>query len=163
MRRFLAAGLVALVFVPAAWAWERRAAQQPPATHRAPSQPALPEPEYLSPLARAQLHGRMQRHGALMGDLTRAVVLLEFPRVEALARDVADEPKLARGEGEEQDALSAALAPDFYTYETRLRTHAAALAEAAQAQDPEALGRHFGDLARTCVGCHVAYRTPPTP
>lgn len=168
MRRYLAAGLLACALVPAAWAWGRRAPtpQQPAAPEaqgRPPSQPALPEPEYLSPLARALLHGRMVRHGELMGELARAVVLLQYPRVAALARDVADEPQLGQAGTREPDALEAELSPDFFTFEAALRAHAQQLGEAARAKDAAALGAHFGELARTCVSCHAAYRTPPAP
>ena len=123
-----------------------------------PARPPPPEPAraQLTPMARVLLQGRMRRHADDMAYLTRAVVGLQYARVEEAVAAIADEPTLARPLGGD-DAVNAALPPRFFTLEAALHREADALRTAARARDDAALGERFGRLAQSCVQCHAEF------
>lgn len=146
-------GMVAAMLVAAGG----RGDAGPQATAARASAVAKPGPANgLSPMARVLLQGRMRRHVDDMAYLTRAVVLLQYPRIEEAVALVADEPSLARPLGRD-DALNEALPQRFFTLEETLHREATALREAARAKDDAAIGERFGKLAQTCVQCHAEF------
>jgi hypothetical protein len=84
-------------------------------------------------------------------------VLLHYEEVEELAQMIADEPKLGRPAPGDDTSLNAMLPSGFFMYQDALTEHAKELAEAARAKQDASLGKAFGALSETCVGCHSAY------
>lgn len=117
---------------------------------------ALPEQEFRSPLARALLKERMGQHGHEMGELVRAVVLLDWVRARALAEELSREPELAPSR--EGGAGTDALLTRFEALDEDLRQRARALARAAEAQDVAQAAQRLNDLTAACMACHAAYR-----
>ncbi len=103
------------------------------------------------------LSARMGRHGEVMSFLLQDVVLLQYESAEELAETLAEEPQLGRPHPSDHTSLNALLPPSFFVYQDRLKERAQALAEAARTRDDGRLGRAFGALTETCVGCHSAY------
>ena len=118
---------------------------------------ALPTPDYLSPLARAALHRRMQRHGHDQSRLVLAVTPLQRDLVKVIATDIAEEPRLVRPIAEARDELNSALPERFFVLQDALRLRAKDLAAAAVTKDDTKLAAAFGEMLVTCVTCHSAY------
>lgn len=103
------------------------------------------------------LTGRMMRHGDDMGDLTIAVLMLEYDLTHVLAVGMAAEPKLGRPAPGEKGTLNALLPSAFFVQQDALTTSAKQLAAAAESKDDVRIAASFGDVAKACVGCHSAY------
>ncbi len=117
----------------------------------------LPPPEHISHETSVEIQARMARHGEVMTNLVRAVVLLDRPTVRRLANRIADEEVIARA-GSARDPKHSALPPDFFTFQDELATDARQLAEAAaDGGDDRILAERFAALTRTCVSCHTVY------
>jgi len=122
------------------------------------SKPADLRPrEQLPEEAREMLTGRMMRHGDDMGDLTVAVLMLEYDLTHVLAADMAAEPKLGRPAPGEKGTLNALLPSAFFVQQDALTASAKALASAAERRDDAQIAVSFGEVAKACVGCHSAY------
>ena len=113
--------------------------------------------EQLPEEAREMLTGRMMRHGDDMGDLTVAVLMLEYDLAHVLAVDMAAEPKLGRPAPGEKGTLNALLPAEFFVQQDALTASAKALAAAAESKDDARIAASFGEVAKACVGCHSAY------
>jgi cytochrome c556 len=131
-----------------------------PPPPRDPSAPALKTPDYLNELARQLLKERMARHGKDVSRLVQAVVLLERDVARELAHAIATEPRITRPTPGASDELNSALPEQFFVRQDELRDRSRALAEAAKGKSDDELAARFGDLMRTCVGCHSAYLDP---
>ncbi len=125
----------------------------------APTGGHLAEPQYLPEAARALLHTRMQHHGATMTELLARVVLLDFEGTQRAAREIAQEPRLARPTSMDATQLNARLPERFFVLQDQLRERAAKLDSAAAAHDPARLASAYGQLTETCVACHSVYLT----
>jgi len=119
--------------------------------------PGLRPREQLPEEAREMLTGRMMRHGDDMGDLTVAVLMLEYDLAHVLAVDMAAEPKLGRPAPGEKGTLNALLPAEFFVQQDALTASAKALAAAAESKDDARIAASFGEVAKACVGCHSAY------
>ena len=118
----------------------------------------LPEPENLSAATRAEVRGRMTRHGNAMSNLVQAVVLLDRPTIVILAGRIADEEVVARSEAEGTKKLKARLPKGFFTEQDALRTAARELATAAaHGASDDVTADRFATVAHTCVACHSSY------
>jgi cytochrome c553 len=125
-------------------------------THSIPPGPELGAPTRLPALARAALHGRMQRHGQQLGTLVVDAVLLDRGEVSRIAGEIYDEPRLARPLP--GDALEGQLPERFFQLQDDLRAHAKRLVAAAATDAPTArLSDELAALTKTCVACHDAY------
>jgi len=126
----------------------------------------LPPPEHVSHETSVELQSRMARHGEVMTNLVRAVVLLDRPTVRNLANRIADEEVIARV-GAAREPKNLALPPEFFAFQDELATDGRQLAEAAvEGGDDRILAERFAMLTRTCVSCHAVYlhgRPQPTP
>lgn len=136
-------------------------------THAGPkSQPPavrLPTPDNLSAATRAEVRGRMGRHGNTMSNLVKALVLLDRPTIATLAVRIADEEVVARVEGGGTDRLKALLPKEFFVEESALQTSARDLAAAAANKDADkVLADRFATVAKTCVACHSIYLHSPS-
>ena len=107
---------------------------------------------------REKLSARMGRHGRVMEQLVRSVVLLDRPTIRILAERIADEETIARAESSVSERKRLALAPELAAEQTQLHTVARQLAAAAVAGgDDVQLADRFAELTRTCVSCHSVY------
>jgi hypothetical protein len=121
------------------------------------SREVLPEPDYLSPLARQVLRKRMHRHGEDMMHLLMAVTLLQRERARGLATDIANEPRLTRPIAGGEDDVNAALPEQLFVLQDELRMRAKQVAEAAGKTSDTELARALGRVTETCVACHSAF------
>jgi hypothetical protein len=128
----------------------------PPARH-------LPPPAQLSPAVRSLLHDRMARHGNTMTDLVQSVILLDYDKAARLAREIAEEPRLARPLTKDASELNAQLPDRFFELQDALHTRASHLAEIARTRNGAELAPAFGQLAETCVSCHRVYEIGRAP
>jgi cytochrome c556 len=120
--------------------------------------PHAPIAEQVSTETRAKLSARMGRHGRVMEQLVRSVVLLDRPAIRTLAERIADEETLSRAESSVSERRRLALSPGFTAEETQLHDVARQLAAAAVAgSDDVELADRFAALTRTCVSCHSVY------
>jgi hypothetical protein len=123
----------------------------------------LPTPDNLSATTRAEVRGRMSRHGNTMSNLVRALVLLDRPTIATLAGRIADEEVVARVEGGGTDKLRALLPKEFFVEESSLQTNARDLAAAAASTQADSeLADKFSAVAKTCVACHSVYLHAPS-
>ncbi|MCA9539045.1 MAG: cytochrome c [Myxococcales bacterium] len=136
-------------------------APQPPAEEPvAPPAAAAPAPllPTLQDEVRTLLRPRMARHGKDLADLWGAMRADDRPAVARIARQVAEEPRLARPLGEAaDDTLNATVPPAFFEFQDALAARAAALAEAAESDDGARLAPAFNALADACARCHASY------
>jgi len=103
------------------------------------------------------LTARMMRHGDEMTALTSAVLMLEYDLTNTLASELSGEPKLGRPAPGETGTLNALLPAEFFAQQDALTESAKGLALAAQRRDDAAIVASFGDVTKSCVGCHSAY------
>jgi hypothetical protein len=125
-----------------------------------PKAPAvrLVDPENLSVATRAELHDRMARHGNVMSNLVRAVVLLDRPTITNLAQRIADEEVVARVEAKSSKNWGSRLPKGFFAEQSALRSAAQDLAASAMPGRPDSvMADRFAAVARTCVACHSVY------
>jgi hypothetical protein len=141
------------------------------ATAASRAKPAAPAGQAVAPTPKRELPGRselpmviretlsasMERHGEELSFLLVSVVLLDYAAAERLAQLIADEPKLGRPRPDEKETLNALLPSSFFVHQDELTKRANALALAARAKNDATLGKAFGALAETCVGCHSTY------
>jgi hypothetical protein len=112
----------------------------------------------LSAATRAELQGRMARHGNVMSNLVKAVVLLDRPTVTILAQRIADEEVVARVEANGAKKWESRLPKGFFTEQEALRAAARDLAtSAAHGGADSIMADRFAAVARTCVACHSVY------
>ena len=117
----------------------------------------LPAPEHLTPDTRAEVKARMARHGEVMSNLVRSVVLLDRPTIRILATRIADEEVIARV-GSAREPKRPALPREFFAAQDELSAGARQLAAAAVAGgDDKVLAERFAAVTRSCVTCHSAY------
>jgi hypothetical protein len=149
--RALPVALVAALLGLGGLAWASNSRPKGPLLHLLP-------PENIAAATRAELRGRMNRHGNVMSSLVKAVVLIDRPTVTTMARRIADEELLARAEASGVDPWRPLLPKAFFIEQDALRVAARELAQAsAQGEPDEAMAERFGALTRTCVRCHAAY------
>jgi hypothetical protein len=117
----------------------------------------LAERSELPMVIRETLRASMERHGEELSFLLVSVVLLDYAAAERLAQLIADEPKLGRPHPTEKDTLNALLPASFFVHQDQLTERARGLSLAAREKDDAKLGKAFGALAETCVGCHSTY------
>jgi hypothetical protein len=126
----------------------------------------LPPPEHVSHETSVEIQARMARHGEVMTNLVRAVVLLDRPTIRILANRIADEELIARV-GAGREPKHPVLPPEFFAFQDELATDARQLAEAAaDGSADRILAERFALLTRTCVSCHTVYlhgRPEPDP
>ena len=127
-----------------------------------PSRPPaarLPAPEHLSATTRAEVRGRMGRHGNTMSSLVRALVLLDRPTISTLAGRIADEEVIARiVEGSTPDKLKTLLPQELFAEQDALQKN-----RAAPRPPPAGRGqRHGGQVRgrRELCACHSVYLRP---
>lgn len=104
----------------------------------------------------------MQRHGEEMVRLVLAVTLLKRETAQALATDIANEPRLSRPLPGDEDDLNAALPERFFVLQDELRSRAKALATSTRGTDDVATANSLGQMMQTCVACHSAFLNPQT-
>jgi hypothetical protein len=118
----------------------------------------LRAPEHVTPQTRAELEARMSRHGEVMSNLVRAVVLLDRPTIRVLAGRIADEEVIARVGSPPREPKPLPLPREFFTEQTKLATAARALAVATvEGGDDRILAERFAAVTSTCVSCHSVY------
>jgi hypothetical protein len=158
-RALWAAGIGAAVLVGATIGMGR-AAETP-----APAQ-KLPPPDHVTQQTRTEIKARMARHGEVMSNLVRSVVLLDRPTIRILANRIADEEVIARV-GAAGEPKRPPLPREFFAAQDELSASARQLAVAAkQGGDDKAIADGFAAVTRTCVTCHSAYlhgRPEPSP
>jgi hypothetical protein len=143
----IASGFVALLVIAGA----RAAGSSAPA-------PGLPAPEHLTPELQAEVKARMARHGEVMSNLVRSVILLDRKNTRVLATRIADEEVIARVGSEGASKRPPPLPRDFFAAQDELSQSARQLAGAAMAGgDDKILAERFAAVTRTCVTCHSAY------
>lgn len=131
----------------------------------APAQ-SLPPPDHVSPETRAEIKGRMARHGETMSNLVRSVILLDRRTIRVLAGRIADEEVIARSAA--AGAKKRPLLPRaFFAAQDELSASARQLAIAAKdGGDDKLVAERFAAVTRTCITCHSAYlhgRPEPVP
>jgi cytochrome c556 len=104
------------------------------------------------------LRERMGFHAREMGRLMEAVMILDYPTVEAGAEAIGADVRLARATTQDATELNAALPERFFLLQEELRVHARSLAEAARREDAFSVADAYGRLSQTCVRCHGVYR-----
>jgi hypothetical protein len=119
----------------------------------------LPPPADLSPAVRNLLRERMGRHGKTMSELVQAVIVLDYAQTVRLAREIAEEPQLARPLSHDATELNSSLPEEFFQLQQELHMRASSLAEAARTRNGAEMAPAFGKLAETCVACHRTYST----
>lgn len=138
-----------------AWAWAGPTEVRPAGPREAPDAGAAAPS--LSPLARAVLKRRMERHGKDLTLLVQSVVLLRRSVVAELATAIANEPRLVKPGPDAIDELNSQLPAKFFTLQDQLRARAKDLANAARGGDDDALGASFAATTQTCLACHSAF------
>lgn len=114
-------------------------------------------PEYLSESTRVALHTRMASHARDMGELTSAIMILDYGRIETTAHALAYDVGVVPPE-------SGAATPHEVTprklleLEEDLRKQALVLYRAAQFTSALDVADAYGELSKTCVRCHAVYR-----
>lgn len=112
-------------------------------------------PQNVSERVRRTLQKRMKDHGRAVRDLWLAVALLDYPKVEALARSLENEPRIDAAAGE-----TAGLTEPFFQLQDELRADARELSESARKHDAKGTVEAMGRTAESCVACHILYRAP---
>lgn len=126
---------------------------------RAISPPSrLEPPEHLSGTARMVLRNRMASHARDMGDLTSAIMLLQYDRIRDRADAVAADASWARPLTQDATELNSALPERFFELQDELRVQARSLSGAAEQMKALAVADAYGRLSETCVRCHAVYR-----
>ena len=110
----------------------------------------------------AELRERMARHGNVMSNLVKAVVLLDRPTIKLLAQRIADEEVIARLEAKGSKNVESRLPKDFFAEQDALRAAARDLATSVvSAATDSVLADRFAAVAHTCVACHSVYLRGP--
>jgi hypothetical protein len=118
----------------------------------------LRTPEHVSAETRTELDARMARHGAVMSNLVRAVVLLDRPTIRVLAGRIADEEVIAHAARSPHARPPLSLPREFFIEQTKLAGAARDLAVAAtDGADDRVLAERFAAVTSTCVACHSSY------
>ena len=123
----------------------------------------LPEgpPGELPTLVRKLLDGRMLRHGTDLGSLHNAMQAGDYAAVALHARNIADEPRIARPLPDD-DTLNQTIPAEFFDVQDRLHDRAEALAAAAAARDSLRMRTAYEALGSTCARCHQLWFPMPT-
>lgn len=136
----------------------------PAPTATKPSPPPAPattrrlkRAEPLPKLARDLLTSRMLRHAKQMQKLLWAAVLLDYQAVAALAKQIADEPRIAKPSAADINAINHVFPKRFFALQDELLAEAQALAAAASSRNDTAMAVSYGKLSKTCVSCHALY------
>jgi len=118
----------------------------------------LRAPDHVTAETRAELDGRMARHGAVMSNLVRAVVLLDRPTIRVLAGRIADEEVVAHAARSPHAPAPLSLPREFFVEQTKLANAARDLSvAAADGADDHVLAERFATVTTTCVSCHSSY------
>lgn len=118
----------------------------------------LPPPDNVASEVMRELKARMGRHGNTMSNLVRAVVLLDRPGIQTLARNIADEEIIASVTSGAKAGKPLPLPREFSKEQDALRIAAQQLAVAAVAGgDDKVMADAFATVTRTCVACHSSY------
>lgn len=128
-----------------------------PASAPAPADGGVLLADEIPEIARRLLRNRMQRHGRQAVDLVNAAVLLDYATAEAIAADIADEPRIVPPVPGSDEELNRALPQRFFLLQDALRSHARECAQASRARDPARLGRSLAGMLQTCTECHAAF------
>jgi hypothetical protein len=129
----------------------------PPSKAANAKPPGLATPDYLPETARMLLRKKMERHGQDARELMFSVTLLQYDVAKGAAQRIASEPRFVRPIAGGEDDLNALLPERFFVLQDESRTHAQAVAMAAEKKDDKALAESYGRLVQTCVACHSAY------
>lgn len=120
-------------------------------------------PGELPTIVRKLLDGRMLRHGIDLGALENAVKAGDLAAVAQHARNIADEPRIARPvAGSVDDTLNQAIPPTFFDIQDLLHQRAEALAAAAAARDAGQVKAAYEGLGQTCGQCHQVWFPMPS-
>jgi len=119
--------------------------------------------DQLSSTVRRAIGKRMAHHSANLGDLLKAVLILDRDGVQERVKAITDAPKLARPAPGETDTLNAAVPPRFFELQDAMVKRAIAVSDAAKKRDDLQMGKAFGQLTEACVACHSVYLWKPTP
>lgn len=120
--------------------------------------PRLAPPEYLPGTARAVLRTIMVSHARDMAELMSAIMILNYPRIEAGAEAIVNDVSLARPLTGDATELNSALPERFFVLQDDLRKQARTLRDAAQHLSAFEVADAYGELSETCVRCHGTYR-----
>jgi cytochrome c556 len=116
---------------------------------------ALPGDKLPEAVRRALGH-RMVHHAQQLGELLKAVLILDHAAVEERVGALI-ESKLARPAAGETDTLNSSIPKRFFDLQDNLVKQATAVREAAHQGDDAKMGEAFGKLAQACVACHAVY------
>lgn len=141
-----------------------------PVTQAPPSVPAPAMPQTVAEatgelplLVRKLLDGRMLRHGTDLGALETAVKAGDLPAVAVHARNIADEPRIARPlPGSADDTVNQSIPLAFFDFQDLLHQRAEALTKAAEARDQARVRAAYDDLGQTCGQCHQVWFPMPS-
>jgi cytochrome c556 len=154
--RFALTGVLAASCATAA---DRPSPPQEPQLLAAVSPPArLQPPDYLPEVARSILRTRMASHARDMGQLMSAIMVLDYPDVQAGAQAIVSDVNLARPLTKDATELNAALPPRFFDLQDELKVRGRALRDAAQHMNAFEVADAYGRMSETCVRCHAVYR-----
>jgi hypothetical protein len=149
--RSAAPGFLVIVLLAVGGPSEAGGPSRPPAVR-------LPAPENLTAATRAEVRGRMARHGNTMSNLVRALVLLDRPTIATLAGRIADEEVVSHVEDGGSDELKRLLPKEFFVEQDALQSNARELAaSAAHGETDSVMADRFATVAKTCVACHSVY------
>ena len=124
----------------------------------------LPPPPHLPETARALLSEQMLDHGRDMSDLLWATLFLDDESVRDIADHIRSAPRLARPQTRDASELNSQLPAEFFDLQDELVRRATELADVAESRDPQLMAARYGELAETCVRCHMMYLSqPPEP
>ena len=92
----------------------------------------------------------------MMG-FVQAVVLLDQPTIQSLARRISGDDIIDQGTAPMNDEDRKLLPREFFVDEIALGTVARQLAAAAERGDDGGISDRFGALSITCVACHSVF------
>lgn len=115
----------------------------------------LLQPDEVSAEAHKFLKGQMKNHAKEMSQLSLATATLKYEQVKKLATGISNDPRL-----DPATAQASKLPKGFFDLQDYLKKRALALAEVADAKDPDSLAASYEDLVVTCMACHWAFLPP---
>jgi hypothetical protein len=121
----------------------------------------LEPPAHLPEGARLILRNVMGSHAQNMSNLVLAIMQLHYDDISAGAESLAADASLSRPLTGDATELNSLLPPAFFDKQDQLRAQARELGAAAQQRNALAVGKSYGRLSETCVGCHAVYRGNP--
>jgi cytochrome c556 len=159
LRFAMTAAMTGALAASCATAADRPQSPQEPQLLAAVSPPArLQPPAYLPEVARSILRTRMASHARDMGQLMSAIMVLDYPDVQAGAQAIVSDVNLARPLTGDATELNAALPPQFFDLQDELKARGRVLRDAAEHRSAFEVADAYGHMSETCVRCHAVYR-----